>query len=868
MDEQALKTGALSMHASIHPSPNQPARALTYRRHPSKATSSATQHGQPHLTQPSHPASPTSIFHLLFFEDVPDTAPSTPTNLLDAQLMRPKAKVLLDTCLQCRFLQPHLVCQTSEAVHSPDLSNHFPPLPILHSSGRRSASRSRSNPFDPPDDPSVPQHPPTSSSTEISAPSIVPPGPEASGLQVTTSSANIGSSPVRSDRPSSLAPPQILGRRRRRPDIESQQDLDSVPAQVEGGSGSDQIIQEPPAKRRRADTMMGPGETPDPFNSPDTGYSNGATALSTQRSASGSVTNGHKGGVAVNGSSRNKSNESVSGSRHSGPYFGHDREEVTRLLIQALSDMGYQTAAENVSRDSGYELESPTVAGFRSAVLDGSWSVAEQLLSGATYEGDGQGNGLVLARGSDRNAMRFWLRQQKFLELLEQRSATRALMVLRGELTPLSHDPSKLHFLSSLLMCQSTEDVMALADWDGANGQSRRRLLIGCISPSVMLPESRLAVLLGQVKQNQIDTCLYHSEAQPPSLYSDHFCDRRDFISECALELTELHGEIWQVEFSHDGSKLAACGSLPRVVVWDAKTFAVLYELDHDPDRRGNQANNGICNISWSPDDSWLVTCSQDKQARLWNAETGTPHRDVRTFDEPVSGCVWARDSRSFVLGTLDKNRGLCTFNAENDDMYEWGKKHRVQDVCGSIDGRWLVAVDDLHTIHVYNAITRQVEFDMKLQVRPTSVSISEDSRHLLVNRKDGEAILMDLITKTTVQKFVGHTGGDCLIRSAFGGANESFVTSGSDDGKVFIWHKTTGNVVTRLDGHTLRCNSVSWNPANPIVLASCGDDGRVKIWSSKANALELSKSRELVGSNGFGDAKDKDAASLDDFPR
>lgn len=141
--------------------------------------------------------------------------------------------------------------------------------------------------------------------------------------------------------------------------------------------------------------------------------------------------------------------------------------------------MGYQTAAENVSDESGFDLESPTVAAFRSSVLQGAWDETEKLLNGATTpEEQGEpGNGLVLAVGSDRSTMRFWVRQQKYLELLEQRDTARALMALRNDLTPLSQDTEKLRLLSSLLMCRSTDDLMAKANWDGAHGRSRHRLL-------------------------------------------------------------------------------------------------------------------------------------------------------------------------------------------------------------------------------------------------------------------------------------------------------------------------------------------------------------------------------------------------------
>jgi hypothetical protein len=129
-------------------------------------------------------------------------------------------------------------------------------------------------------------------------------------------------------------------------------------------------------------------------------------------------------------------------------------------------------------------LENSTVVAFRAAVLDGSWGKAEELLSGAASTSDPQpSNGLVLAPGADSNIMRVWLRQQKFLELLERRETTAALGVLRGELTPLcSEQHQKLHFLSSLLMCQSAEDLKAKAEWDGAHGRSRRVLLTNLAS--------------------------------------------------------------------------------------------------------------------------------------------------------------------------------------------------------------------------------------------------------------------------------------------------------------------------------------------------------------------------------------------------
>jgi WD40 repeat protein len=91
------------------------------------------------------------------------------------------------------------------------------------------------------------------------------------------------------------------------------------------------------------------------------------------------------------------------------------------------------------------------------------------------------------------------------------------------------------------------------------------------------------------------------------------------------------------------------------------------------------------------------------------------------------------------------------------------------------------VAIDEHKKIHVYNGLTRELEYEMELHAVPMSVSISQDSKHLLVNKNDGEAQLINLVTRKLVHKFLGHTGGECLIRANFGGANESFVVSGSE---------------------------------------------------------------------------------------
>lgn len=286
---------------------------------------------------------------------------------------------------------------------------------------------------------------------------------------------NESADPVHTNQPQLPRGTQSNRRRRREPspadnrEAQDRQSFDSL------GPPGDTII-EPLPKRRRRDPMMRLEGDSSNTNGGPRPFTNGSTS---DAAVPKSLNGLSKTMPSMNGSTTSNGHTEKTIAQDSA-YFGHDREEVSRLLIQALSDLGYNASAEKLVQESGYDLESPTVAAFRSAVLRGEWADAEELLFGrptaTVTDGTGTSNGLVLAEGADRDDMRFWLRQQKFLELLEARDTGRALMVLRTELTPVYHNVHKLHFLSSLLMCPSDE-LMAKAEWDGAHGQSRHILL-------------------------------------------------------------------------------------------------------------------------------------------------------------------------------------------------------------------------------------------------------------------------------------------------------------------------------------------------------------------------------------------------------
>lgn len=112
--------------------------------------------------------------------------------------------------------------------------------------------------------------------------------------------------------------------------------------------------------------------------------------------------------------------------------------------------------------------------------------------------------------------------------------------------------------------------------------------------------------------------------------------------------------------------------------------------------------------------------------------------------------------------------------------------------------------------------------------------SINSSDRLALLNISSQGLHLWDLHHKCLVRQFKGVTQGNYTVYSCFGGIHESFVASGSEDNKVYIWHIKREEPLVKLSGHTRTVNCVSWNPVFPSMLASASDDGTVRIWGPK----------------------------------
>ncbi|XP_037933993.1 WD repeat-containing protein 26 homolog [Teleopsis dalmanni] len=567
-----------------------------------------------------------------------------------------------------------------------------------------------------------------------------------------------------------------------------------------------------------------------------------ANASGPNASMSASSTNGHD--VKQNGFAQNNSSDEPVGennhddanstvTKNHAIHLDKSNQEIIRLIGQYLQDFGLDKSAKTLIAESGCYLEHPAATKFREHVLSGEWNKADADLKELEPLID---NG----KPSTIIEMKFILLEQKYLEYLDDSFPMEALHVLRNELTPLQHNISRVHQLSSYMMCSNNHDLYLRAKWEGKGTLSRTLVmerLQAFLPPTVMMPPRRLRTLLQQAVELQTQHCPCHDMAwetniENVSLLTDHSCSIDGFPMQTIQILSDHCDEVWFCKFSPDGLKLATGSKDSTVIIWDVDPFKLT--LKHRRILDG-QSQLSVAFVSWSPDSKLLLVGGPEDSLEVcvWNVDDGKLVVKLsQSVEDSLSCGAFNRDGTKFVCGGQKGQFYLCDLNGSVVDSWEGV---RINCVAFRSDNKTILASDNHYRIRGYNFDNPHVDFDILKEPNPImTFTINSADRLALLNISNQGLHLWDLEDKCLVRRFQGIRQSNFAIHSCFGGVNESFVASGSEDKLVCIWHIKREEPLAKLAGHTKTVNCVSWNPVYPSLLASASDDATVRIWGPK----------------------------------
>ncbi|KAG5412295.1 hypothetical protein IGI04_008614 [Brassica rapa subsp. trilocularis] len=206
--------------------------------------------------------------------------------------------------------------------------------------------------------------------------------------------------------------------------------------------------------------------------------------------------------------------------------------------------------------------------------------------------------------------------------------------------------------------------------------------------------------------------------------------------------------------------------------------------------------------LTFSHDGKCLASSSKDKTAILWEMDADgkfTQKHKLVGHEKPVVAVLWSHDDQQVI--TCGENEVIKRWDVGSGQCRETRAERVIQ-------------------LHEKEMIT--------------SFSLSRDNKYLLIDLVTQEIQLWVIGGDEPfyLSEYDGHKRTRFIIRSCFGGYDEDFVASGSEDSQVYIWHVAKGLRPCRvLRGHSGAVNCVSWNPTDIHMLASGSDDRTIRIW-------------------------------------
>ncbi|KAJ0980765.1 hypothetical protein J5N97_009020 [Dioscorea zingiberensis] len=493
--------------------------------------------------------------------------------------------------------------------------------------------------------------------------------------------------------------------------------------------------------------------------------------------------------------------------------------EFVRIITKALYSLGYERSGAILEEESGIHMHSAAVHLFRKQVLDGNWDA-----SVATLQKIGLLDDNILKSAS------FLIFERKFLELVEKDRVMDAINTLRYEITPLSINKKRVHELSSYIISPSQRGLLGFGDLTSKATNSRLELLEelqNLFPPTVMIPERRLEHLVEQALNVQRDACYLHNAFDSSlSLYIDHQCGKDQIPSQTAQVLQAHDNEVWFVQFSNNGRFLASSSYDKTAIVWevheDGEVLLKHKLIGHD---------RPVVMVAWSPDDKQLLTCGLEENVRRWDVNTGNCLRIYGKSGLGLLSCGWFPDGEHFFTGVTDKT--ICMWDLDGKELECWKGQRttKTSDMAVTKDGKRIIILCRETAILLLDKEAKLEQLIEEDQII-TSFSLSKDDKYLLVNLINQEIHLWSILDDPElIIKYKGHKRSRFLVSSCFGGFEQAFIASGSEDSQVYIWHRNTGDLIWALPGHSGAVNCVSWNPTNLHMLASASDDHTIRIW-------------------------------------
>jgi WD40 repeat protein len=286
---------------------------------------------------------------------------------------------------------------------------------------------------------------------------------------------------------------------------------------------------------------------------------------------------------------------------------------------------------------------------------------------------------------------------------------------------------------------------------------------------------------------------------------------------------------VFSATFDRDGGRLLTMSEDKVARIWDATAGKVTHEL--------SSPSWGIDSATFSLDGKLIVTTAPDIDqptqvlggaAQVWNAATGDPIGKPMRHAKKVNFAAFSPDGALVVTASDDATAQVwdaATGLAIGKPMRQ---SDAIRNAAFSPDGKWIVTGSLDHTAQVWDAATHEpVGSRMKHEGGVIGAAFSFDNQRVVTWSFDKTAQVWDATTAMRIGNSMQHE--DWVRSAAFSLDGKRVVTASQDRARV--WDAATGAPLREPLKHDDDVSSVAFSPDGLRILTA--SKNLAQVWDA-----------------------------------
>jgi WD40 repeat protein len=280
-------------------------------------------------------------------------------------------------------------------------------------------------------------------------------------------------------------------------------------------------------------------------------------------------------------------------------------------------------------------------------------------------------------------------------------------------------------------------------------------------------------------------------------------------------------GSVRYAAFSPDGTRIVTASDDKTARIWDAATGRQIRVL------AGH--TGAIWHAAFSLDGTRVVTASYDETARIWDSATGRQLLSIAGRDE-FSSAEFSPDGRRVVTASVGE--GVRIWDAGTGklliSMYT-GDYNVAYDARFLPDGTRVLTASNNGEAGLYDAATGaeiqvyRTNLQRMFRARP-----SPDATRIVTASEDGTFRVFDAATRTEQHEETWHRDA---VHDAVFSPDGKLIASASSDGAAAVWDSRSWRQVAILAGHTSSVQSAEFSKDGTRIVTASGD-GTARVWA------------------------------------